>query len=148
PPPPPAAPANTLQAIATGPAEVLLGESALLNGCDTLFNGQSLAAAFGGACEAGTLTGFTAEWFFNGQLLGSGFLFSMATGPGTPFDVPGLYEITLLVTFFGDGTTPILTSVTTILIRVVAQAPVPEPGQLLILLAGLLGVLLWWRRQR
>ncbi len=149
PPPPLAAapaPTNRLQAIATGPAEVLLGEAALLNGCDTLFDGQSLAAAFGGACEAGTLTGFGAEWFFNGELLGSGFLFSMATGPGTPFDVPGIYEITLLVTFFGDGTTPILTSVTTILIRVVAQAPVPEPGQLLILLAGLLGSLLWWRR--
>ncbi len=144
---PPPAPADTLQAVATGPAEVLLGETALLNGCDTLFNGQSLAAAFGGACASGALTGFTAEWFFNGQLLGSGFLFNLATGPGTPFDVPGVYEITLLVTFFGDGTTPILTSVATLLIRVVAQAPIPEPEQLILLLAGLVGILLWRRRQ-
>ncbi|GIX17257.1 MAG: hypothetical protein KatS3mg119_1443 [Rhodothalassiaceae bacterium] len=144
---PPPAPANTLQAVATGPAEVLLGETALLNGCDTLFNGEALAAAFGSACESGALTGFTAEWFFNGELIGTGFLFNMATGPGTPFDVPGLYEITLLVTFFGDGTTPILTSVATLLIRVVAQAPIPEPEQLILLLAGLLGILLWHRRR-
>ncbi len=142
---PPPAPADTLQAVATGPAEVLLGETALLNGCDTLFNGQSLAAAFAGACESGALTGFTAEWFFNGQLLGSGFLFNLATGPGTPFAVPGVYEITLLVTFFGDGTTPILTSVATLLLRVVAQAPIPEPEQLILLLAGLLGIILWRR---